>query len=89
MKYKVNLPVKIMYFTGAAKLYHYGSYSSGVGFVNGLFRRWHPITWLLFIGLLIPCTFSGIKIASAIPFDMLEYYKRPENLKWVTWKDFI
>lgn len=87
-KWKVTLPLKIMYYLGIVKLYHFGTSGDGTGFVNGIFRKWHPLTWLILASTIIPCAIYGEKISDVVPFDMHEFYKRPENLYWVTRKDF-
>lgn len=84
-KYDVKLAGKIVYFTGAAKLYYAGS-SGEYGFVYPIFRKWHPVSWLIVLIALIPCAIVGAKISEAVPFTMSDFYKK--NLKWVGWRDF-
>jgi hypothetical protein len=88
MKYEVSLMGKICYYTGAITLYHYGTKGNGnVGFVNGLFKKWHPLTWLILVLATVPCALVGEKLTDVVPMKLGDYYK--ENFKKVTRKDFL
>lgn len=84
-KYDIPLIAKFVYYTGAARLYDAGINSKG-GYAYPIFRKWHPVAWLVVLIALIPCALAGEKLFELVPFDMSDYYK--ENLKWVGWRDF-
>lgn len=53
--------------------------------VNGIFRWWHPLTWLLIIILIIPCAIMGERITDVFPVRLNAYWRtRRAQVQWVT-----
>jgi hypothetical protein len=68
----------VVYLTGAARFH-----DDGDG-VTGVFRWWHPVTWLLFLGLIIPCAVVGERISNAVPLRVSKWFRdHPERLQWL------
>lgn len=76
---KMNKFGVALWATGCARLH-----KDGNGF-NAVFRAWHPVTWILFIIMIIPCAVLGEKITDVIP-TRLSYFWRMniDQLQWVT-----
>jgi hypothetical protein len=69
----------VFWLTGCIRFH-----KDGDGF-NGVFRAWHPLTWLLGIVAIVPCALFGIKLSEAIPLRLSEFWKQnAAQLQWVT-----
>lgn len=65
--------------TGCARLY-----KDGDG-VDVIFRKWHPMTWLLYVVLTPLCGILGEKVTDVLPTRLsLFWTKNIDQLQWVT-----
>ncbi len=71
---------RILWWTGVLRLY-----ADGDGW-GPVFRWWHPLTWVLWIGLLPVCGIVGEKITETVPLRMTTrwFWERPEEIVWWT-----
>lgn len=68
-----------MWFTGCFRMHKDGD---GWGAV---FRWWHPLTWVLFIAMIIPCAIFGEPIFNVIRLRLSPFWKvNLSQLQWVT-----
>lgn len=69
----------LLWFTGCVKLH------KDANSFKCVFRRWHPLTWLLAVLMILPCALSGTKLSEAIPLNLTEFWvKNMDQLQWVT-----
>ncbi|MEY2335688.1 hypothetical protein AAE485_14195 (plasmid) [Acidithiobacillus ferriphilus] len=75
----VPMRAVILWWLGVVRIHEDGDGWSPV------FRRWHPVTWVLFIALIPMCAFVGEKIFDAVPMKVGKYFQvHPEKLIWWT-----
>jgi len=89
-KWDVPVLAKLLYLTGAVTFYHAGTHhDTGYGYVDGYFAKWHPVTWLVMIAMVIPCALMGEKLTEVVSTSKPtgSYYN--ENFRKVTWKEFV
>jgi hypothetical protein len=59
-------------------------YKDGDGF-GGVFRAWHPVTWLLLVLMLVPCALMGEKLTGVVPMKLSKFWLDNANqMQWVT-----
>lgn len=83
-RHALHRPDDLIWFTGAIRLYKDGDYSCSV-----LFRWWHPVTWLLYVVMIIPCAIVGEAVTDVLPVKLSKFWQRNiGQLRWVTpWTD--
>lgn len=74
--------VSLIMLTGSAKAYDAGFRSFKWNFI---FRLWHPLTWLLYIIMIIPCAFMGEKIGYVVPVKLNKFYLNKHKEKQLIW----
>ena len=68
-----------LYFTGCVRLY-----KDGLMF-DGIFRKWHPVTWILFFIFFTPSVIYDKSILDYLPLELPDFWKNNLNqLQWVT-----
>lgn len=75
------------------KIYFFGKFLWMTGcvrfFVDGdghsaLFRWWHPVTWLVIIGMVPVCAVVGDKISDAVPLKLSPFWQERESeISWL------
>lgn len=54
------------------------------GSTIGVFRAWHPVTWLLMVLLIVPCALAGEKLSHAVPTKLSPFWTaNKDQLQWV------
>lgn len=79
-KKEMNWLGKLCYYTGATKVYRVSD-----TYGDGLFRVWHPLTWLCFLILLVPCAVEGERISNIIKTKLPSYYHGKEDKGELEW----
>ncbi len=68
----------VLRFLGVVRVHEDGDICTAI------FRWWHPVTWVMFVALIVPCAFMGEKITDAFPIRVSRYFREnPERLKWL------
>lgn len=76
---KVNKVATVLWFSGCVRLYKNGDT------FDGLFRAWHPVTWLVYIAAVVPCALAGEKLSAVVPISLSEFWKNNiDQLQYVT-----
>lgn len=69
----------VLWFTGCVRLF-----KDGDGF-SGVFRRWHPLSYLLMVVMVVPCALMGEKLLNAVPLSLSKFWQdNRDQLQWVT-----
>jgi hypothetical protein len=69
----------LLWGLGCARLH-----KDGDGF-RPVFRVWHPVTWLVWLVLLIPCAIAGERIGDAVPIRLSKFWQQNrDQLQFVT-----
>jgi len=69
----------LLYFTGCLRI-HLDN-----GLPTGIFRAWHPVTWLLLVVMVLPCAVMGEKLTQAVPMRLSKFWiNNHKQLRWVT-----
>ena len=69
----------LLYFTGCLRL-HLDN-----GLPTGIFRAWHPVTWLALLLMIIPCAVMGEKLTDVVPMRLSKFWvNNHKQLQWVT-----
>lgn len=88
-KYLLYFTISIIILSGAARAYDRGYQSLKWDFV---YRKWHPLTWLIYLIALIPSAIIGEKITYMVPTKLEEFYNEKNQkgeLIWGTWWQVI
>lgn len=57
-----------IYLTGCLRLH-----KDGDG-VSGVFRFWHPLTWIILVVMVLPCALMGEKLTSVVPLRLSKFW---------------
>lgn len=79
-KKEMTLLGKLLYYTGAVRIYKITDTGG-----DGLFRVWHPLTWLCYLILLIPCAVEGERIGDSIKTKLPPYYQEKDDRGELYW----
>ena len=68
----------VLYWSGAMRVH-----DDGDG-VSGVFRWWHPFSWVAVVALFPVCAIVDEKISNVVPFKVGRYFKdHPDKLQWL------
>ena len=69
---------RYLYYLGVVRPYLDGDRA------NAVFRRWHPLSYLVWIIALPLCGIFGEMVGEVVPFSVGSFFKKhPERLEWL------
>lgn len=73
-----------LWLTGALWMFKNSDYSC-----DYVFYWWHPMTWLTYAILVIPCGIVGESVKDQVPVKLSDFWKRNiQQMRWVyPWTD--
>jgi hypothetical protein len=77
--YQKMRPIGIaLWLTGCVRML-----KDGDGF-SYVFRRWHPLTYLLMVVMVVPCAVVGEKLSTTVPLSLSKFWQaNRDQLQWV------
>lgn len=69
----------VLWLTGCVRML-----KDGDGF-SYVFRRWHPVSYLLMVVMVLPCAMLGEKLSTVVPLSLSKFWEaNRDQLQWVS-----
>lgn len=69
----------VLWLTGCVRML-----KDGDGF-SYVFRRWHPVSYLLMAVMVLPCALLGEKLSTVVPLSLSKFWQaNRDQLQWVS-----
>jgi len=78
VRQRLNGVGSLFYWLGVCRFHDDGDV------VTGVYRWWHPLSWLLVVAMVIPCAVLGEPLKDAVPFRVSKYWRNNhDRLNWL------